>query len=298
MIEVEPLSFVVITRDRRAELGNCLASIYRQEWPTADLVVVDNGSSDGTAAFVRAKFPAVRLIESTTNLGVSVARNLAIGAVAGEVCVFLDDDAEFEGTTAGGRIADYFRNRPRLGLVAFTILSGASGAEEYAAIPRADKKATLADYPCAYFPAGGFAVRRAAFLEAGRFWDTIMYSCEELDLSYRLLDIGFDLHRSGAVRVCHWAVPKARPPGQYLYNNARNRPLVAIRNLPWMNVATTTVAWWAYLAWVGLRTRQFLPLLRGVRDCLLAVPAALGCRRQVGRKTLKEVKARGGRLWW
>lgn len=298
MTETEPLSFVVITRDRRAELGNCLASIYRQEWPAADVVVVDNGSSDGTAAFVRASYPAVRLIESATNLGVSVARNLAVGAAAGEVCVFLDDDAEFEGTTAGGRIAGYFRDRPRLGLVAFTILSGASGAEEYAAIPRADKKATSADYPCAYFAAGGFAVRRRAFLEAGRFWDAIMYSCEELDLSYRLLDLGYDLHRSGTVRVRHWAVPKARPPGQYLYNNARNRPLVAIRNLPWLNVATTSVAWWAYLGWVGLKTRQLSPLLRGVRDCLRAVPAALRCRRRVGRGTLRAVRARGGRLWW
>jgi GT2 family glycosyltransferase len=292
------LSFVVITRDRRTELANCLASIDRQDWSAKEVVVVDNASTDGTAAFVRAHHPGVRLIESSTNLGVSVARNLGLAETTGDVCIFLDDDAEFEGTAAGGRIAGYFRDRPRLGLVAFTILSGASGAEEYASIPRADKTATSADYPCAYFAAGGFAVRRRAFVEAGRFWDAIMYSCEELDLSYRLLDRGFDLHRSGAVRVLHWAVPKARPPGQYLYNNARNRPLVAIRNLPWLNVATTTVAWWAYLGWVGLRTRQLRPLLRGVRDCLRAVPTALCDRRRVGPEALQAVKLRSGRLWW
>jgi GT2 family glycosyltransferase len=296
--EASPLSFLVITRDRRAELGNCLASIYRQAWPAADVVVFDNGSSDGTASYVRANYPRVRLIESATNLGVSVARNRAVEAAAGEVCVFLDDDAEFEETTAGERIAAYFRDHPRLGLVAFTILSGASGAEEYAAIPRADKTATPTDYPCAYFPAGGFAVRRQAFIEAGCFWDAIMYSCEELDLSYRLLDLGFDLHRSGAIRVRHWAVPKARPPGQYLYNNARNRPLVAIRNLPWLNVASMTVAWWAYLGWVGLKTRQLRFLLRGIRDCLREVPTAMRCRQRVGRDTLRVVKIRSGRLWW
>ncbi len=298
MQHVDALSFVVITRNRKSELANCLASIQRQQLHPKDIVVVDNGSTDGTGEYVRSAHPTVRLIEAGANLGVSRARNLGVGQAAGDICVFLDDDAEFEGASVGEVVAAYFRRQPRLGLIAFTILAGASGAEEYAAIPRADKRCGQADYACSYFAGGGFAVRKRAFLEAGMFWESIVYSCEELDLSYRLIDRGYELIRSQAVRVRHWAVPKARPPGQYLYSNARNRPLVAVRNLPWQNAMSMTAVWWSYLGWVGLRTRQVTPLLRGIWDSLRTLPSAYRSRQCVSRRTMRVVAATSGRRWW
>ncbi|MCW2779319.1 MAG: glycosyl transferase family 2, partial [Frankiales bacterium] len=90
-------SVVLVTHDRRALLERTLEALAAQTRPAEEVVVVDNGSTDGTAELlasrVREGRPAgLRVLTRDANLPVAEGRNLAVAASRGEVVVFTDDD--------------------------------------------------------------------------------------------------------------------------------------------------------------------------------------------------------------
>ena len=88
------VAVVVITHDRCEELHRTLGLLAAlPERPR--VVVVDNGSSDGTAAMVRAEHPDVVLLEPGANLG-ALGRNLGVGVVDEPYVAFCDDDLWWE----------------------------------------------------------------------------------------------------------------------------------------------------------------------------------------------------------
>ena len=87
------LSIVIVSFNARADLENCLRSLTSA--PPAiphDIVVVDNASRDGSAASVRAGWPAVQVIERATNDGFAAANNAGIRATRGELVLLLNND--------------------------------------------------------------------------------------------------------------------------------------------------------------------------------------------------------------
>lgn len=90
------LSLIVCTRDRAPQLAQALSHFSRLVFPPhSELIIVDNGSSDGTdeiiATFARTADFAVRIV-SEPRAGLSVARNAGLRAAAGNILVFTDDD--------------------------------------------------------------------------------------------------------------------------------------------------------------------------------------------------------------
>jgi GT2 family glycosyltransferase len=87
------LSIIIVSFDTREELEVCLASIAAAPPSTPHrIIVVDNASSDGTAAAVRRNWPEVRLIASDRNLGFAAGNNLAIREAASEYVLLLNSD--------------------------------------------------------------------------------------------------------------------------------------------------------------------------------------------------------------
>ena len=84
---------VVVTHNDLEKLVGCLRSLAEQEYPEAatEIVVVDDGSTDGTADALRKDFPGVRVI-SKPNEGADVSRNRGIAESTGEFITFIDSD--------------------------------------------------------------------------------------------------------------------------------------------------------------------------------------------------------------
>lgn len=88
------ISVIVVTYRRKELLRECLKSLLSQDvnFPY-EIIVVDNGSCDGTGTFVRSHFPnKVRLISLTTRVEVSICKDIGVEKARGQIIAFTDDD--------------------------------------------------------------------------------------------------------------------------------------------------------------------------------------------------------------
>jgi N-acetylglucosaminyl-diphospho-decaprenol L-rhamnosyltransferase len=91
------VSVVVVSFNTRELLARCLESVGAEAGRrSVEIVVVDNGSSDGSAAMVGERFPAVRLIENGANLGFAAAANRAIRSSRAAYVLLLNSDAALD----------------------------------------------------------------------------------------------------------------------------------------------------------------------------------------------------------
>ncbi len=87
------IGICIVTRDSREEILACLKSLYEQKHDLAmDVVVVDNNSQDGTVEEIRQKFPPVKLILNSENLGFSRAVNKGLGLLDARYYLLLNPD--------------------------------------------------------------------------------------------------------------------------------------------------------------------------------------------------------------
>src|SRR5262245_20638398 len=95
MPEFPFVSVVVVNYNGRHYLGDCLASLAHQTYPVGRraVILVDNGSTDGSVGFVQELFPWVRLIAAGKNLGFAGGNNLGILQARGERIALLNNDA-------------------------------------------------------------------------------------------------------------------------------------------------------------------------------------------------------------
>ncbi len=88
-----PLSICIVTWNCRDLVLDCLASVYDQARELgAEIIVVDNASSDGTVQAIAERYPDVRLIANSTNRGFAAANNQAIKLARGEFIFLLNPD--------------------------------------------------------------------------------------------------------------------------------------------------------------------------------------------------------------
>ena len=86
------VSVVITTLNRQDKLLACLNSFYKSTYPLCEVIVVDNGSTDGTQDAVMKNFPEARLVRLGANRGIAGGRNVGLKEARGEYVFFLDSD--------------------------------------------------------------------------------------------------------------------------------------------------------------------------------------------------------------
>lgn len=89
------VSVLVLTFNEKQWVSPLLKSLQKQSFKNFEVVIVDNGSSDGTAQFLKKNFPAVKLVRNSKNLG-TPGYNNGIGHCRGEFILFIATDMELE----------------------------------------------------------------------------------------------------------------------------------------------------------------------------------------------------------
>lgn len=205
------LSVVVVNWNGAPYLGACLASV---RGAGREVIVVDNGSEDGSVRLVRERFPDVRLLVNGANLGFARAANRGLREARGRFVLFLNPDAQANDAAISAAL-DVLTSRPQVGLVGVAIRD-ADGAltptvEPFfslAALRRpwhARVRAPSGDGPVEIdWCHGAFLLgRRDELLELGGFDERYFLYAEDMDLCFRMHAAGKSVVYLPQVSILH-----------------------------------------------------------------------------------------------
>lgn len=203
-------SVIVCTRNGRSRISACLHSLMAMSDAAREIIVVDDGSDDGTADFVETAFPQVRLIRLAPS-GLSAARNAGAAAAAGNILAFTDDDCEVDfdwlrhlrtGFQETGAAALGGPNIPPWPANARSaVIRAASGGPSHVMID---------DTRAEHLPGCNLAVKRDAFNRIGGFDPDFHTAGDDVDFCWRLQDAGLSLGFAPSAFVWHHRRPSVR----------------------------------------------------------------------------------------
>lgn len=239
------VAVVILNHDRRDLLIECLASVTAQHHPSVEIVVVDNGSSDGSADAVARDFPAVYVLRQSRNLGVAGGRNAGLAWVSANLSAsylfFIDNDTSLDPQAVSQLVATATADSA-IGLVApkafrrrgDTTLASAGGmkfnpyigAAWDVASGQSDRGQYDEPRDVAACPGFAFFVRREVFTAIGAFDENFNpYGWEDVDFSLRALRAGFRLAYAPAAIVYHAGGRAGRGPN-LLYERYKAQKMI------------------------------------------------------------------------
>ncbi len=266
----------IITFNRASILPKVLASALAQTHTPTEIVVVDDGSGDRTPQ-LPPQYPTVQWIRHESSQGYRTNRNELMRRPGPEFYVSLDDDAWF---LSGDEIAvavARMRANPRLGAIAFDILSPDRPAAVARKVPR----------PSAMFIGCGHLLRLSAVAAAGYYADTPgLYGSEEKDLSLRLADLGYEIELLPGVHVWHDKAWTGRDWYPLHRSGVCNELVMTIRRCPLPDALLVLPLKIVSYLWFWLRNPQCIRAgLAGLGDFLRHFAIAWRTRQPVRRET-------------
>jgi GT2 family glycosyltransferase len=269
----------------RRWLDGCLESVRAQTRRAHEVIVVDNGSQDGSPEHVREHFPDVRVLELGRNTGFAGAANAGLRATECDFVALVNTDVRLEPDWLE-RACAALDAAPRAASVATKMLDLADRSlvydtgdilrrdgvcEQRGRFERDDGRF---DQPGHVFGAcaGAALYRRAAVLELGGFEERFFLYLEDADLALRLRLAGWTCVYEPAVAL-HAGEGSGGAPERPVHAWAeRNTLLMVARAFPWCwlpLVAYRQAGW----AWHALRDRRLRSHLRGALSALPLLPA-------------------------
>lgn len=284
----------IVTRNRPASLGTCLASLAVLGDTLAEVIVVDDtGDVPLDEALRRSPCPDVRLIRQTRHEGYIVGRNTIVREAPTDAVLLMDDDAAL---LPDAHIVDalrFFESHARLGAMAC-----AMAEPDGSPWPRSMQPAPV-DYACRVPAYIGFAhiVRRPVFLRLGGYRESFHFYGEEKDLCLRMLHAGFDVVYMPQLRVVHTPDPSGRNASRYVRYAIRNDCLFALYNeplpLPLVSVPMRLARYRTMSRGLDDRRGGFVWI---VKELARELPGALIARRPVSWSTFRQWR-RVARTW-
>ena len=296
-----PLASIIIPHlNGKQHLDDCLNALRAQSRQDFEIILVDNGSSDGSQATVRAHFPEARLLELGANHGFTGACNAGYAVAQGELIILLNNDTAVDPNWLAA-IVDAFARHPKVGAVASKMLL----------FDQRDRFHTAGDYyridgipgnrgvwaqdtgqydlETDVFSAcgGAAAYRRRMLAEIGFLDPDFFFSCEDVDLAWRAQLAGWRVRYVPTAIVYHKLKASGGAGVMSSYYDGRNFLYVIWKNYPttllrrhWRAIlrAQWRISREALRAWRGAAARA---RLRGQLAGLLGLWKMLPKRRAI-----------------
>ncbi len=243
---------VVLTQGRRPDdLDRALRSVLIQEGVRTDVVVVGNGWTpeglpDGVGALALPE-----------NVGIPAGRNAGVPHVAGDLLLFLDDDAALPDPGFLAQATRRFAVDPRLGMLQPRVEAAGDGEPPRRWTPRmrvGDRTRSSAVFSVWE---GAVVTRRSTFAAAGGWPAPFFYAHEGIELAWRVWDVGSTVRYAGDLAAVHPVTATTRH-ADFFRLNARNRVWLARRNLPWVLGVPYVLTWTALQVARSARTPSTL----------------------------------------
>lgn len=295
------VTVIVPNWNGQALLEACLEALRRQTLPPTEVILVDNGSTDGSIELVKTRYPEVQILPYPQNRGFSVAVNAGIRRAKGAYVALLNNDTRVDPGWLQASVEALESNR-EFGVCAPKMLNYFSpayidaigvgciaGAFGYS-IGAFELDQGQYDAPIEVFGAcaGAAVYRREVFELVGEFDEEFFAYYEDVDWDFRARATGVRCLYVPSAVVYHMrggSIPEERQAWR-LRLAARNRWYVIFKNLPARlilaalpKIAAYEALWAIQLA----RRGQMRPYLRGILDAIAGLPAMLRKRRQIQR---------------
>ena len=189
------ISIIIVSYNTKTLLAKCLDSLRAAIAVEKEIFVVDNCSSDGSAAMVKELYPEVRLIANSANRGFGAANNQPLADCRGDYVLYLNPDTE----VAAGAIAaavSYMRAHSQTGLAGARITNPDGSLQESVSYRYPNEKyagretASLAGKIACVL--GAFMIARKDIIDELKGFDEDFFAYEEdVDLSLRLHNLGY-----------------------------------------------------------------------------------------------------------
>lgn len=225
------LSIVIVNYNVKYFLEQCLISVYKAgRGIDMEVFVVDNASADGSCQMVKQRFPDVKLLENTENLGFSVANNQAIRKISGRFVLLLNPDTVVEEDTFS-KCINFMNLHPTAGSLTVKMIDGKGRylPESKRGLPSPmvsfykifglaklfPKSKTFARYYLGHLdenkthkieilPGAFMFIRKEVLGKIGLLDENFFMYGEDIDLSYRILKANYDNYYYPETRIIHY----------------------------------------------------------------------------------------------
>jgi GT2 family glycosyltransferase len=277
------LSVVLLTYNRSAQVLDTIARLIALP-DRMHLIIVDNGSTDGTPEHIAACFPGVTLLTAQKNLG-AAGRNLGVASATTDYVAFCDDDMWWNPGSLS-RAVELLEQAPRVGVLSARVLVDEAGEIDATCrlMARSPLDATGLPGPSLIgYIAGACVFRTSLYRQIGGYEPRFFIGGEETLVALDVLASGFAIVYAEELIVHHHPSP-LRDSGLRRRMLARNAAWVAWMRLSWRE------AWRATWAAVDVMRREGT-LITDASALVAALPWALSRRRPLPPEVERMIEA-------
>ncbi len=293
------ISFIILTYNRSYETYEAIKNIiYHLNKPSGiiyEIIIFNNNSTADYSDLEDyiAKFPFVKYIKNEKNEGVAIGRNKAFSYAQGEICISLDDDAEFIEENIIEKTLKLFAEykQSKVALLTYKVVERSDGSIDIASKNKDDLKKD--QFYTTYFKGGAHAVIKSVFDELGGYTTTGLYGAEEYDLAYRILDKGYRILHTSDISILHKKAASGRQnyPDQ-LGNLLLNKSIIAYRFLPFRYFISHLFMWSGFF--IMKTNGNIWALLKYVFQAIKTVIST--DRQPISKSTIQYIQNIGGRV--
>lgn len=225
---------LITTKNRKDDLLKAIESVLTQTVPV-EIIVVDDGSTDGTADAVRDKFPLVKVFYEEISKGYIHQRNFGARQACTNIIFSIDDDAIFTATKTIEETLALFDNA-RVGAVTIPFVNVNQSPKIRQISPDSS-----GCYVTSTYVGTAYALRRDVFLALGGYRTFLVHQGEESDYCIRMLDAGYVVRLGKGEPIHHFQSPKRDFTRMHFYGT-RNAILFTWYNVPWRKLPFHLVA--------------------------------------------------------
>lgn len=276
-------TIVIVTKDRADDLRLAIRTSLMQDGDH-EILVVDDGSSDGSPEVVEREFPQVRLLRTPHSIGYIRQRNRAAREARAQILVSIDDDCEFTAPDTVARALAGFSHE-RVAAVTMPFVQSRRTDEVLRRAPSPD-----GTWVTSIFPGGAHAFRRDAFEAVGGYRESLEHILEDHELSMRLLTRGYvvRLGYNDSPIVHHES--SVRDPRRDVTYIARNHTVIAFLYVPFPYVLERLGRVLGYALWNATRWCVPRQAAAGVRGALREIARTPRDRRPLSRALYREFR--------
>ncbi len=212
------ITISIVNLNGKDYLGPCLDSIKEIEYPMdkIEIIVVDNGSVDGSVKFVKENYPDIKIIENSKNMGFAYANNQASKNAAGEYVAFLNNDTRVDRNWLVELLRPIYCNNVTVASGSKVLSMDGKTLDFAGSMINFEGKGFQIDYGVSidkdkhnqyqYLPfvnGGAMLINKQIFLDAGGFDEDFFAYYEDVDLGWRLWVLGYKIIFSPGSIVYH-----------------------------------------------------------------------------------------------